>query len=44
MGQFAEVLHLGPRDVEQLTVGEFEAFVEYLTRRDAAMRKETTGG
>lgn len=40
---FAEVLHLSPRDVDQLTVQEFEHFVSELEKvkaRDEAERRE----
>lgn len=33
MGAFCELLHLSPRDVELLTVDEFEGLAEYVERR-----------
>jgi hypothetical protein len=33
MGAFAEILHMPPRDVEALSVAEFEGLAEYVERR-----------
>ena len=33
MGVFCEVLHLPPREVELLTVEQFDALAEYITAR-----------
>lgn len=40
MGQFCEVLHLSPAQVQSLPVAEFDALTDYLARRETAMRKE----
>ena len=45
MGQFAEVLHLTPAAVRELTVEEFDHLADYLARREQAMTREAnTGG
>jgi hypothetical protein len=44
MGQFAEVLHMPPAAVAELTVEEFDHLADYLARRDAALRREGNDG
>jgi hypothetical protein len=44
MGQFAEVLHMHPALVRDLTVEEFDALAEYLDRREQELTKEARRG
>lgn len=39
LGSFADVLHITARDVDLLTVEEFELYVTYLARREEAQRQ-----
>jgi len=44
MGVFAELLHMPPREVEQLTVEQFEGLAEYAENHLQAMKKAASNG
>ncbi|WP_423833366.1 hypothetical protein [Streptomyces manipurensis] len=44
MGQFAYLLHLGPRDVDDLTVDEFDEFCKWIDRHEAEAAREVPSG
>ncbi|MFE5675112.1 hypothetical protein ACFQ7B_07520 [Streptomyces erythrochromogenes] len=44
MGLFAHLLHLGPRDVDELTVEEFDELCNWIDRHQAAAAKEVPSG
>jgi hypothetical protein len=44
MGQFAEVLHIRPWEIELLTVQDFDILEQFISDRNEAIRKAADNG